>query len=760
MCHGPGLPARALHALLTLSLLGVDESARRKAKASRDLQRSDKEDGEATRHELERSDQEAGDEAPKQWITRTSVNGTIEKYEFISRTSFYNQTKGLENKLNANGEHVKVFVVLTTERLFLFHTEMPSCTGIHIRPPNSREHREDSRMCYYPQEDDSLDVGTAMVNGELSSPLASHLGMGRGSSQPCVELIGCTDNGCKGGQRTWNLCGDAATVWAFSDEVENAYFKLNNIQETLRSSIEAAIYKCKITSRITSNTPDAFSPYMHSSGGVTREGVLHLHKLMRSFQAGPAIAYRPGKNSRSGASFFFSQDQAYIAKRIRLFELDAFWEAVKDGVYGEHVSNGSSLMNPVFLGYQSGGDSWIVMAAESLPAGITALLPGHGTRTFFLDVKPSPMTSDREDASEKFLIERVLHGMHADGLEHWTDAIKKKAYADFKFLDGKGLVDYSLLVHGAFFTMPDEEEASVGPPPAQTYFGRHRSRVMGWTSRSSPNASAPITWYDELKSLVQGKPGCAAGCLERADEAPARRPLADVTQLLGKQNRVKHTSNASGSQMIEFKCCCMVPRYHGDMHTVLSPCALVSTSAPSQSFFANKDSCRNLMPETANAWKGYWNVPEMQGRCLVGLGVFNTSNFPAKPGVYLAPEAVGIMKPETSIRPRCLVICVSILDYLLPLTFANWMENVALMPIYGAAKWSWYQQKMETLLDCLAFAPLPQTFQTGLPFFLPAQEVSRGLVGKCGEVESIYKSREEAIGQLVFKGLTVAPANV
>merc|ERR1740123_1939223 len=61
--------------------------------------------------------------------------------------------------------------------------------------------------------------------------------------------------------------------------------------------------------------------------------------------------------------------------------------------------------------------------------------------------------------------------------------------------------------------------------------------------------------------------------------------------------------------------------------------------------------------------------------------------------------------PRAALR-SCALVCMSILDYLLPLDAWNRVENILLLPRYGALKWTDYQLKMGSMVKCLMDVPL------------------------------------------------------
>eukprot|EP00930_Biecheleria_cincta_P018858 TRINITY_DN14554_c0_g1_i1.p1 TRINITY_DN14554_c0_g1~~TRINITY_DN14554_c0_g1_i1.p1 ORF type:complete len:720 (-),score=75.70 TRINITY_DN14554_c0_g1_i1:77-2236(-) len=518
------------------------------------------------------------------------------------------------------------------------YEEMDPDDGLFYELPtaaNTYPEFDDSR-CSYPKENASFDISTIeFIDSDTQD--ATH--------RTCLALSGCRTAQCKDGRQSWHACFHVSHIrdsWAKS--VEDAYLRRNNLRERPAPAIRKAL--------------------THLKGGIfDLTSGLGGHQQHPSFEAianafaREILPYVPGSNSRSGASFFYSGGQQYIAKRVRSLEFDALQDLVADGKYRSLINNGSTL-NTIYCGFESKGDDWIIMKAERLPNEVARIFPKDDESVvhFFMDVKPAPMTSDLSQILKLVLSEQLLRGVRLADFEQWGRVLQLVS-TDISFLQEHDLIDYSFFMHGAFIDIPSGQQT---------------------------------LWLENVQAAIRAElnPGCAFGC--RPGNA-TQKMLVDVTSLVGAQNKISMNGTT-------YKCCCKELDVFASA-SELSPCVLVNTNAKPLSIFGRRDGCANLV---GKRWHSYWR-DSSPGRCLVGLGMQAAQNGAStfEQDKFLLPETLGITAPPATSVTRCGIFCVSIADYLLPYNAWNRFESAALAVYYGAKKWGQYASKMEELLGCL-----------------------------------------------------------
>jgi len=333
---------------------------------------------------------------------------------------------------------------------------------------------------------------------------------------------------------------------------------------------------------------------------------------------------------------------------------------VQDCSYHQHVVKkdsdaGSftvSLINPTYLAFESSHQFWMVMKVEAMPEAISKLLPQTGPpcrRDFGKDLKPGRMKSDRTAFARQVMQQAMLTGLH------WRNSVSQ-AYdgliQDSKFFSHHNLVDYSLLMTGSVISYNPHDKNS------HTFFRGHGK--------------------DSLLQAVAKLPQCGMECSSR------ERDLVDVTAKLT-QHDAAHVQWGGQS----YKCCC-IELGLGESVLVKSPCALVSGTA----------GCGTLL---GRRFHSYWRS-SVGGRCLVrhgGVALEDRKWLDSLNPMMLAGNSNDVSWPPWHLEV-CAVVCVALLDYLLPLSIGKSIENVATLPLYGSLKWSDYGPKVRHLFHCLA----------------------------------------------------------
>jgi len=347
-----------------------------------------------------------------------------------------------------------------------------------------------------------------------------------------------------------------------------------------------------------------------------------------------------------------------MVKRIRKFEYVELWKLAQDCSYHQRVVAGAkkriSLINPIYLAFQSSGQFWVVMRVEKLPELVSKMLPPADSpwrQDFFSDLKPGAMTSDRKPFAKQVLQDAMLPGLH---MRSSLDQARSSLVDDVKYLADHNLVDYSLLMVGSVVRFDNHDNNS------RMYFLDHS--------------------IQSLFQAVAKFPQCGISCGKREQD------LVDVTVKL--TPRVAAHLEWGGQH---YRCCC-VELGLGESALVKSPCALVSGTAP----------CGTLL---GHGFHAYWRS-SVGGRCLVRLGGVSLPDRQhldsLDPLIFV--DNVG---PAAQYCQACAITCVSLLDYLLPLTTTKSLENYALLPVYRELKWSNYEARIRHLLFCLADA-VPQ----------------------------------------------------
>eukprot|EP00929_Paragymnodinium_shiwhaense_P084172 TRINITY_DN44998_c0_g1_i1.p1 TRINITY_DN44998_c0_g1~~TRINITY_DN44998_c0_g1_i1.p1 ORF type:complete len:896 (-),score=141.96 TRINITY_DN44998_c0_g1_i1:129-2816(-) len=593
---------------------------------------------------------------------RQEADGSLTEYSEQYRGSFDYHADSNDGLMSS--------VIVTDEQLFLFKD---TSAGPHGKQVSW-------------QADKALRVGT--VKMYTHDDQYKCIGLDECSTL-CSTVSGCADDKCKAGDENWELCGPTEDVLKLQESIDTAYLSVNHIQERLAPAIAESIEGI-LNDKVTieeGKTPQLFSPFVTSwltpakvrAGGnwnfssLSSQGVYDTLRAVSASFAKGVIPYRPGKNSRSGAAFFFSSDRAYICKRIRPFERDSLWQFVKDGEYRRRILSKESVLNAIFVSFMNSGAPWIVMQAEALPASVKSKIQsGERIMNFFEDIKPPPLTSDRKKFTSMLLKVRAEMDFTFEDIPGW-EKVSDLVLSDSKFLEDKNFVDYSLLVHGSFFYKP---------------------------------AGVSEDWEQSVAADVESKTGCAFGCSKK----PPRR-VVDVTKLIlpfGKQGMVPIKS-------ANYICCCRRFK-QGDSLNILSPCAMVKTKLK-YDIFKQPQECGELLGDN---WHSYVSEDMVtNNRCLLAAGTWNAtppseeseSNMPQ----FLGPEAAFGLTAEAP-QP-CGVVCVSSLDYLLPLNAWNSVENVLLLPVYGSFKWSDYKGKITDMLDCLTRPPvLPSELPNGFEY--------------------------------------------
>lgn len=598
------------------------------------------------------------------------VGGDQQTYSRVKQQAFQVRlTTELTPSLQAG------FLLLTKERLFLWldgKVRMPE-PCLHYEP--SGQHCSGFR---YPESTLSWQIETTTVE----------LGETRHSDMQCNVVTGCEDLSCKGGRTQVQFCSesdDALTKWRIA--IDDTYLAISHLQERLAPAIARAVEAALTTNDETPTTDimsDCFSPFV-TRGDYTKATVDILRNLAAAFSAG-VEAHRFGKNSRSGSSFFFSMDRGFIAKRVRDYELHALWKASRNGDYARRIENGTSALNPIYVAFSSLSDSWIVMRAERLAPAVQNLI-GDGLVPFSFDVKPPPLTSDLGIASETFIVMHALSGYRFS--EAYRPSMFNSLLVDSEFLDANGLVDYSFLLNGAFFNGKVAVEGAA-----------------------ATKDGLDLEWFNALQAAATSKPGCDFSCAAPSSSSALPnlpRQLVDVTQLV----EVYNDSITVGSGV--YKCCCLALQ-PGDIAMLRSPCALVNRNADPRYSIMRREACGNLVGD--GSWHSYSraaSLPVTNGRCILGVGVWprSVSTSPEAPTpIMVGPEAAFGAKgfrEEYHIRAPCGFMCVSVLDYLLPMNLWNELENVALIPWYGERKWTMYRKRLHDAFRCLLWTSPPKS---------------------------------------------------
>jgi len=430
----------------------------------------------------------------------------------------------------------------------------------------------------------------------------------------------------------------------------------------------------------------------------------HLDAHMR-FTEGQAVPFRPGKNSRSKAKFFFSPDSSLIIKMIREEEYKTLWGMVNDCSYSTRLTEEgygkSSLLNPIVLAFMDAGQYWIIMQRERTPPIVADKLPpkeAHWRRDFHNDIKPGNMVSDRKDVAKMVMNERMLTGLQ---MVPALDVVMARLEIDVDYLASKDLMDYSLLVYGSFIELDHNDKGSrdffsptAGPDrdtmttaSAKKLLESLRQSSLGLNGGSLTSPS-PKQWLQKAVTLT---PQCGMACSERP------RKLVDVTRQLKREGESHYRVSAK-----LYRCCCIEMK-PGDSALIRSPCALVQLAEDS-----GKMKCGDLLGSRFHSY----HRPLVGGRCLIewdqwpetaGLKFLSGHTaYDAKDSSTKSQEAATLQQMKiTDHVESCAIVCVSVADYLLQSTFGKQMENIVLIPVYRGRKWSAYDTKTVHLLRCL-----------------------------------------------------------
>mmetsp|Transcript_104787 Transcript_104787/g.223965 ORF Transcript_104787/g.223965 Transcript_104787/m.223965 type:complete len:733 (-) Transcript_104787:99-2297(-) len=600
-------------------------------------------------------------------------------------------------------------LVLTSERLlgFLDHWDdestqsdapfgSPVCRSFGSPYLRGKLPELSSYQCRYPCRSAALNIGTVDIVEELSG-------------EDCLTLSGCFAADCKDGRRTWRACwssddttpaGEESNVLKWRSAIDRAYLDANQIGQRLGTAIQRAledIQEAQLREDPIREPPRSFSPLGPFStlpaGDPLPANVSSLfNEIERSFMAG-ALPLFPGKNSRSGASFFTSANKKYMAKRIRPEERQALWEISRSGSYSRMLQFDPSVkptLNPIFLCFLSdlNRNPWIISLTETLPADIEEHLPADARR-FFEDIKPPPLTSDFDKLAQITLGTHRTLGLQFAAFDSWNLTLRK-LNSDAESLEAHGLTDYSVLMQGATFPKND-------------------------------------TAISAIQQAIVAAPGCSVGC-----STPPPPQFADVTHLLKDSKLMVHGKfGTSFYGKASFKCCCQ-DLNPGDSLAVGSPCVLVNIRKTPISMFKRSYGCGNHMRNgrwhhfrsLKHSVNGSGSLAITEQRCIVGLNIWPPTFDESAPlPDMIGPEAAFGIAPQGSPPAVCAVTCMSLLDYLLPLNFANRVENVALLFYYGQYKWSNYRNKMFDALRCLGEAQLPQRSGVWAPWSPRVQDV-------------------------------------
>jgi len=648
---------------------------------------------------LERT--EGGKDKP--WSPDTEPSEFIRQQRFSVLVSGLPQ--GLKDKLAARAgrQHTGVWVVLTSTHLLVYKAA-PACPHPSIENDNTGCKYSDNGVPMWWMDISTIEAGTVTKyidhTPETVPELMELMDAGyypvNSVTQYCMKLTGLVgETQDKVSTEVCTQSSESMNTWRKG--IEQAFLDAHGIKggmigQKVRDASDTIEMELHSSGSPGSSVPEAMAPLLCLSNRTKqslgrKSDIAHLDARAK-FTKAQAVPFRPGKNSRSKAKFFFSADRSMIIKMIREEEYRTLWGMVSDCSYSRRLTDDgqgkSSLLNPIILAFMNSGQYWIIIRSEYVPAAIAETLPPEGSKwrhDFHSDIKPGNMVSDRKEWARIVMNERMLTGLQ---MIPALDAVLARLEIDVDYLAGHKLMDYSLFVFGSFIKLDHNDAGSrdfffpgISASPGSTNLGAV-SKTGGLTDPSPKQ---------QLQQAAKAAPQCGMACSDRP------RNLVDVTKQLFQQDRYLGNYYFSLSGKI-YRCCCIQLK-PGDSAVVRSPCALVQLPDG-----AGKGDCGGLLGSRFHSY----HRASVGGKCLIDWDQWpETAGLKFIAGRNLAasrssdPAANEIASRVES----CAVVCVSVADYLLQSTIGKEVENVALIPVYGERKWSFYDMRTIRMFRCL-----------------------------------------------------------